>query len=70
MCRSYTYKIFIEIRNVINAIVSSGRYCSKWINKVWDEYCEYAINLNFSFELTDMNQNIFIIWDGHSNNET
>ena len=60
----------IEIRNVINDAVSSGRYWSKWVDKVWDENCEHAINLNFSFELIDVNQKTFIIWDGHSNNET
>ena len=44
-----------EIRNVINDAVSSGRYWSKWVDKVWDENCEHAINLNFSFELIDVN---------------
>ena len=66
--RIYT-NIFIEIRNVINNDVSSGRYWSKWVNKVLDENCKHAINLNFSFELTDVNQNTFIIWDGCQNNE-
>ena len=57
--RIYTKK-FIEIRNVINDTVSSGRYWSKWVDKVWDENCEYAINFNFSFELTDVNQNTLL----------
>ena len=60
----------IEIGNVINDAVSSGRYWSKWIDKVWDENCEHAINLNFSFELTDISQNTLIIWDVHFKNET
>ena len=63
-------KIFIEMRNVINDAVSSSRYWSKCVDKVWDENCEHGINLNFSFELKDVNQNSFITWDGHSNNET
>ena len=50
-----------EIRNVINDAVSSGRYWSKWVDKVWDENCEHAINLSCSFELIDINQSIFII---------
>ena len=49
----------IEIGNVINDAVSSGRYWSKWVDKVWDENCEQAINLNFSFELTNFDQNTF-----------
>ena len=49
--------------------MSSGRYWSKWADKAWDESCEYATNLNFSFELTDVNQSIFIIWDSTSNTE-
>ena len=52
--RIYT-EMFIEIRNVINKAISSGRYWSKWVDKVWDDNCEHAINLNFSFELTDLN---------------
>ena len=50
-----------KIRNVINDAVSSGRYWSKWVDKVWDENCEHAINLSCSFELIDINQSIFII---------
>ena len=42
--RIYT-KIFIEIRNVINDVASSGRYWFKWVDKIWDENCEHAINL-------------------------
>ena len=67
--RTHT-QIVIEIRNVINDAVSSGRFWFKWVDKVWDENCEHAINLNFSFELIDGNQDIFIIRDFHSNNET
>ena len=48
-------EIFIEIRNIINDAESSGRYWSKWVDKVWDASCEHTINLNFSFELTDVN---------------
>ena len=40
-------QIFIEIRNVINKAISTGRYWSKWVDKVWDENCEHAINFNF-----------------------
>ena len=39
-----------------------------WVEKVWDENCEAAINLNFSVELTDDDQNTVISWDGNSNN--
>ena len=53
--------MFIEIRNVINKSISFGRYWSKWVDKVWDENCEHTINFNFNFELTDVNQNTFII---------
>ena len=60
----------IEVRNVINTVISSGRYWFKWVDKVWDENCEHSINLNFSFEFTDVNQNTFIIWDIHFKNET
>ena len=67
--RIYTKK-FIEIRYVINDAVSFGRYWSKQVDEVCDENYEHAINLNVSFELIDVNQNKFIIWDGHSNNET
>ena len=63
-------QMFIEIRSVINKAISTGRYWSKWIDKVWDENCCHAINLNFCVELTDINQNTFIIWDGHFKNET
>ena len=48
-------QIFIEFRNVINDAESSDRYWSKWIDKVWDENCEYTINLIFFFNLTDVN---------------
>ena len=65
----YTH-MFIKIRIVINDTDSSSRYWSKWVDKVWDENCEHAINLNFSFELIDANQSTFIIWDGNSNNNT
>ena len=37
---------------------------------MWDENCCHAINLNFCVELTAINQNTFIIWDGHFKNET
>ena len=47
--------MFIEIRNVINDALPSGKYWSKY----WDENCEHAINLNFSFELIDVNQNTY-----------
>ena len=67
--RIYTKKNLLKYV-VINHSVSSGRYWSKLANKVWNENYEHAINLNFSFELTDVNQSKFIIWDGHSNNET
>ena len=67
--RIYT-QIFIEIRYVINNAISTGRYWSKWVDKYWDDNCEHAINLNFSFELTHVNQNKFIIWDDHFKNET
>ena len=63
-------QMFIEIRNIINDAESSNRYWSKQVDKVWDENYEHAINLNFSFEITDVNQNTFIIWDGNSNNDT
>ena len=63
-------QIFIEICNVINKAISTCRYWSKWVDKVWDENCDHVINLNFSFELSDVNQNTFIIWDGHFKNET
>ena len=63
-------QMFIEIRNVINKVISTGRYWYKWVDKVWDENCDHAINLNFSFELTYVNQNLFIIWDGHFKNKT
>ena len=63
-------QMFIEIRSVINKAISTVRYCSKWVDKMWDENCDHAINLNFSVELTDVNQNTFIIWDGYFNNET
>ena len=56
--RIYT-QIFIEIRNIINNTISTVRYWSKWVDKVWDENCEHAINLNFSFELTNFDQNTF-----------
>ena len=69
MCRTYIYtQMFIEIRNVINNAISTGRYWSKWVDKVWDENYDHVINLNFSVELTDVIQNIFIIWDGRSKN--
>ena len=55
---------------MINDALSSGRYWYKCVDKVWDENCEHTINLNFSFELIDVNQNTFIIWDDYSNNET
>ena len=62
MCRTYIYtQMFIEILNVINKSISFGRYWSKWVDKVWDENCEHAINLSCSFELIDINQSIFII---------
>ena len=32
--------------------------------------CEHTVNLNFSFELTDVNQNLFIIWYGNLKNDT
>ena len=67
--RIYT-QMFIEIRNVINKAISSSRYWSKWVDKVWDDNCEHAINLNFSFELTDLNKNTFIIWDIHFKKKT
>ena len=65
----YTHRCSIEIRNVINDAESSGRYWSKWVDKVWDENCTHTMNLNFSFsfELTYINQNVFVIWDGNSN---
>ena len=44
--RIYT-QMFIEIRNVINTAISSGKYWSKWVDKFWDKNCAYAINLNF-----------------------
>ena len=40
-------QIFIEIRNVINNAISTGIYWSKRVDKVWDENCSLAINLNF-----------------------
>ena len=43
---------------------------SMWVDKVWDESCEHAMNLNFCFKLVDANQNTFIIWDGNLNNDT
>ena len=60
----------IEIRNVINDIVSSGRYWSKWVDKIWDENCEHKFHLNFSSKLTYVDQKHFIISNGNSNNET
>ena len=62
-------QMLIEIRNIINDAVSSGRYQYNWLDKVWYENCEYTINLKFSFELTYFNQNTFIIWDGNLNNK-
>ena len=49
-------QIFIEIRNVINDTVSSSRYWSNCVDKVWDENCEHAINLSFTLELIDVDQ--------------
>ena len=63
-------QIFIDIRNAINDAMSSGRYWSKQVDKVWNENCENAINLDISFDLRDIDQNTFITWDGNSNNET
>ena len=63
-------KMYIEIRSVINMAIETGKYWSKWVDKVWDDNCCHAINLNFCVELTDINQNTFIIWDGHFKNET
>ena len=40
------------------------------MDKVWNESCEHAMNLNFCFKLVDANQNTFIIWDGNLNNDT
>ena len=40
-------QMFIEIRNVINKAIPSGRYWSTWVDKVWDENCEHAINFIF-----------------------
>ena len=65
----YTH-MFIEKRNDINTAIYSGIYWSKWVGKVWDENCKHAINLNFSFELTDVNKITLIIWDGYFKNET
>ena len=62
--------MFIEILNVINKSISFGRYWSKWVDKVWNKNCEHKINFNFNFELTDANQNTFIIWDDYFKNET
>ena len=31
--------MFIEIRNIINNAISTGKYWSKWVDKVWDENC-------------------------------
>ena len=36
--RIYT-QMFIEIRNIINNAISTGKYWSKWVDKVWDENC-------------------------------
>ena len=63
-------QMFIEIRSVINKAISTERYWSEWVDKVWDENYYHAINLNLCVELTDIYQNTFIIWDGHYNNET
>ena len=57
--RIYT-QMFIEIRNVINNAISTERQWSKWVDKVWDDNCDHAIILNFSVELTDVNQNTVI----------
>ena len=62
--------MFIEIRSVVNNTESPRGYWSKWVDKVWDENCEHAMNLNFCFVLTDFNQNTLIIWDGNLNNNT
>ena len=53
--------MFIEILNVINDAQSTGRFQSKWVDKVWDENCEHTINSNYYIQLTDINQNTFII---------
>ena len=53
--------MFIEIRNIINNTISTVRYWSKWVDKFWNDNCEHAINLKFRFELTNVNQNTFII---------
>ena len=49
-------RMFIEIRNVINDTISSSRYWSNCVDKVWDENYEHAINLNFTLELIDVDQ--------------
>ena len=67
-CVEHIYtQIFIEIRNVINKVISTRRYWYKWVDKVQDENCEHAINLNFS---SDVNQNVFIMWDCRFKSET
>ena len=40
------------------------------LTRFWDENCEHAVNLNFRFGLTNVNQNTFTIWDVNSNDET
>ena len=51
-------EMIIEIRNIINNNQSSGRSWSKQIDKVLDENCEYAINLNHCIELTKKDKKI------------
>ena len=51
--RTFT-QIFIKIRSVINKAISTERYWSEWVDKVWDENYYHTINLNLCVELTDI----------------
>lgn len=57
-------------RKKINNVQNTGKYWSKWVDKVWEENCTHIVHLNSVMELTDTNQNNFIVKDGNNNTYT
>ena len=46
MCRTYLYGIFLEITGILNDAEKNGKFWSKWVDNVWDEFFFHAVNLN------------------------
>ena len=56
--------------NDAEKMVKFGKFWSKWVDNVWDEYYSHSVNLNSVKDFVDINEHTFVVWNTNNNSDT